>query len=138
MSPICPLNVVVIGKQKSILLRVYKSVHSIREHVGKQLWNIHWYPEAQDFLENLDPVIKIRFVARIGSVKESTITEQTEAEYLERHLWECREERDTYRLIFSYTVGKRIVLLHGFHSQNRQATPLTEIEIAAQRLASFV
>lgn len=102
------------------------------------MWNIHWYPEAQEFLANLDPVIKIRFVARIGTVKDSAITEQTEAEYLERHLWECREERDTYRLIFSYVVGKRIVLLHGFHSQNRQATPLSEVEVAVQRLANFV
>lgn len=107
------------------------------------MWDVHWYTEnkrspAQEFLLSLDRVIQVRFAAQIDIVKNRTITEQAEAEYLERHLWECREERDTCRLIFSYVIGKRIVLLHGFHSQDRQATPPTEIDIAWQRLANFV
>lgn len=107
------------------------------------MWDVRWYEEnetspAQEFVRNLDPEIQTRFAGRMDAVKNSTITEQTEAEYLERHLWECREERDTYRLIFSYVVGKRIVLLHSFHAQNRQVTPVTEIDIALQRLANYV
>ena len=56
------------------------------------MWIVDWYKEngaspAQEFLSNLDRFIKIRFVARLYSVQTSSITNQTEAEYLEKHLW---------------------------------------------------
>ena len=104
------------------------------------MWDIIWYTEnegtspVQEYMLRLDPVIQTKFVASTTLVKRSSITGQSVAEYLERQLWEIREERDIHRLIFSYLAGQRIVLLHGFLQQNRQVTPLSEIEEALRRL----
>ncbi|MBI3943228.1 MAG: type II toxin-antitoxin system RelE/ParE family toxin, partial [Chloroflexi bacterium] len=42
-----------------------------------------------------------------------------------------------YRLLYCFLSGKRILFLHGFQKKT-QKTPWREIEIAQQRLASFI
>jgi phage-related protein len=108
------------------------------------LWHVVWHTEndgtnpVQEFLSSLGPEILTSFVASIDVVSSSSITGQTAAEYLERQLWELRQEKDTCRLIFSYAVGRHVVLLHGFRQQNRRATAPSEIELALQRLKNFL
>ena len=59
--------------------------------------------------------------------------------HLEGKLWELREESstNTYRLIYFFCSGQRIVFLHGFQKKT-QKTPRHEIEIALQRLDNFM
>jgi phage-related protein len=53
-------------------------------------------------------------------------------------LWELREESrtNTYRIVYFFFTGRRIVFLHGFQKKT-QKTPRQELEIAHQRYQHF-
>lgn len=109
-------------------------------------WTIVFYTEddgtkpAQEFLMSLDTKTQTRFAWAIEQLRVRNIMAR---EPLVRHLggklWELRRESSTniYRIIYFFFSGQRIVFLHGFQKKT-QKTPRSEIEIALQRLDSFM
>src|SRR6266481_5868811 len=95
---------------------------------------------VEDFLWTLDNKTQTRFS---WSIEQLRLRNVRAKEPLVRHLggklWELREESSTniYRLLYFFFSGRRIVFLHGFQKKT-QKTPRREIEIALQRLDSFV
>jgi phage-related protein len=59
--------------------------------------------------------------------------------HLDDKLWELREESRTnsYRLIYFFFTGHRIVFLHGFQKKS-QRTPSAELDTARRRYQMFL
>jgi len=110
------------------------------------LWTIVFYTEddgsspVQEFLMSLDIKTQARFVWSIEQLRiRNVMAREPLVRHLEGKLWELREESSTniYRLIYFFFSGQHIVFLHGFQKKT-QKTPRHEIEIALQRLNSFL
>ncbi len=94
---------------------------------------------VREFLASLD----LRTQARLrGAIELLVARNVTASEPLVRHLegklWELRVESNTniYRIVYAFSSGRRIVLLHGFQKKT-QKTPRREIETAARRFEDF-
>ncbi len=114
--------------------------------VDKSMWTIVFYTEedgtspVREFLQRLDTKTQVRFAWSIEQLRvRNVMAREPLVRHLEDKLWELREESNTniYRLIYFFFSGQRIVFLHGFHKKTQKA-PRREIEIALQRLDSFV
>jgi phage-related protein len=95
---------------------------------------------AREFLQSLDIKTQARFAWSIEQLRIRNVRAQEPlVRHLEGKLWELREESSTniYRLLYFFFTGQRIVFVHGFQKKT-QKTPRHEIEIALQRLDSFV
>jgi phage-related protein len=113
----------------------------------RTLWKIVWYIEdddssspVQEFLMTLDRKTQARFIWSIEQLRvRNVMAREPLVRHLEGKLWELREESNTniYRLIYFFFSDQRIVFLHGFQKKT-QKTPQHEIEIAMQRLNSFL
>ncbi|MSP14373.1 MAG: type II toxin-antitoxin system RelE/ParE family toxin [Chloroflexi bacterium] len=112
----------------------------------EQEWSIVYYANergespVREFLENLDLKTQARFDWSIEQLRVRTIyAREPLVRHLEGKIWELRRESSTniYRLLYCFLSGKRILFLHGFQKKT-QKTPRREIEIAQQRLNSFI
>jgi phage-related protein len=95
---------------------------------------------VQEFLQSLDIKTQARFAWSMEQLRiRNTRAQEPLVRHLEGKLWELREESNTniYRLLYFFFSGRRIVFLHGVQKKT-QKTPRREIEIALQRLDSFV
>ncbi|HKV02995.1 MAG TPA: type II toxin-antitoxin system RelE/ParE family toxin [Ktedonobacteraceae bacterium] len=95
---------------------------------------------VREFLQGLDIKTQARFAWSIEQLRIRNVRAQEPlVRHLEGKLWELREESSTniYRLLYFFFSGRRIVFVHGFQKKT-QKTPRREIEIALQRLDSFV
>ncbi len=110
------------------------------------MWTVVFYTEedgtspVREFLQRLDTKTQVRFAWSIEQLRvRNVMAREPLVRHLEDKLWELREESNTniYRLIYFFFSGQRIVFLHGFQKKTQKA-PRREIEIALQRLDSFV
>jgi len=119
-------------------------------------WTVVFYVEAgggnpvRAFLEGLDLKTQARLrravellVQRNVAAGEPLVQRNVAAgeplvRHLEGKLWELRVESNTniYRIVYAFSSGRRIVLLHGFQKKT-QKTPRREIETAARRFEDF-
>jgi phage-related protein len=109
-------------------------------------WTIQFYTDAsgarhvEEFLGNLDLKTQTRFRWSIEQLRVRNVqAREPLVKHLEGKIWELRRESDTniYRLLYTFLSGRRILFLHGFQKKT-QKTPRGEIEIAFQRLNSFL
>lgn len=114
--------------------------------VDESMWTVVFYTEengaspVREFLQRLDTKTQVRFAWSIEQLRvRNVMAREPLARHLEGKLWELREESNTniYRLIYFFFSGQCIVFLHGFQKKTQKA-PRREIEIALQRLDSFV
>lgn len=113
---------------------------------GDTAWEIVFYIDengrspAQEFLESLDTKTQIRFE---WSMEQLRIRNLQAGEPLVKHIdgkiWELRRTSsgNTYRLMYFFFTGRRIVFLHGFQKKT-QKTPRKELTIAQKRLERFL
>lgn len=86
-------------------------------------WTVLFYVDAsggnpvRTFLEGLD----LRTQARLRRAVELLVERNT----------------NTYRIVYAFSAGRRIVLLHGFQKKTRK-TPRRELETAARRFEDFL
>ncbi len=108
-------------------------------------WRAVFYLETgggnpvRQFLEDLDLQTQARLRRAIELLIERNVTaSEPLVRHLEGKLWELRVESNTniYRIVYVFSSGRRIVLLHGFQKKT-QKTPRREIETAARRFQDF-
>ena len=109
-------------------------------------WSVEFYVSdegespVETFLRSLDPKTQIRFDWSIEQLRtRNVMAREPLARQLIGKLWELREESQTniYRVIYCFSHGRRIILLHGFQKKT-QRTPRREIETAQRRLTQFL
>lgn len=109
-------------------------------------WSILFYADERGedpvgaFLKSLDLRTQARFDWSIEQLRLRNLkAREPLVRHLEGKIWELRRESQTniYRVLYVFLSGRRILLLHGFQKKT-QKTPQREIEIAQQRLASFI
>lgn len=109
-------------------------------------WTIEFYLEEDGkspvvaFLDSLDPKTRARFRWSMEQLRLRNVRARPPlVRHLEGDLWELREESrtNTFRIVYFFFVGRRIVLLHGFQKKTQQ-TPRRELEIAKRRYREFV
>ena len=109
-------------------------------------WSVVFYLDeygkspVEEFLESLDTKTQARFDWSIEQLRLRNVqAREPLIRHLEGKIWELRRESNTniYRLLYVFVSGRRILFLHGFQKKT-QKTPRREIEIAKQRLNSFV
>ena len=91
------------------------------------------------FLEGLDLKTQARLRRAVELLVQRNVTAgEPLVRHLEGKLWELRVESNTniYRIVYAFSPGRRIVLLHGFQKKT-QKTPRREIETAARRFEDF-
>jgi len=109
-------------------------------------WTIVFYLDESggspvgEFLGRLDPKTQARFIRSIELlVLRNVQASEPLVRHLEGKIWELRQESQTstYRLLYFFASGRRVVFLHGFQKKT-QKTPRREIEVAQRRLAIFM
>lgn len=109
-------------------------------------WTIEFYRTKDgkkpvlDFLRSLDEKTQARFDWSIEQLKRENIQARAPlVKPLEGKLWELRRASDgnTYRLLYFFFTGRRIVFVHGFQKKS-QKMPLKELEIARQRMEDYI
>ncbi len=112
----------------------------------KDEWAIEFYRDesgyvpVDDFLNGLDNATHTRFIWSIEQLRVRNIRAK---EPLVKHvldkIWELRVESNTntYRILYVFFSGKRIILLHGFTKKTRKL-PQKDLNIALKRLAHFL
>ena len=114
--------------------------------VEEIVWSVVFYTEdngtcpVREFLVSLDAKTQVRFAWSIEQLRlRNVAAREPLVRHLDGKLWELREESSTniYRLIYFFFSGQRIVFLHGFQKKTEK-TPRREIEVALQRLDSFM
>lgn len=108
-------------------------------------WRVVFYVEAgggnpvREFLEGLDLQAQARLRRAVEQlVQRNVAAEEPLVRHLEGKLWELRVESNTniYRIVYAFSSGRRIVLLHGFQKKT-QKTPRREIETGARRFEDY-
>ena len=111
-------------------------------------WRIAVY-QAQDasspvreYVESLPDEVKRRFQQRVQYLRMDGLNaSQDVAKKLEDDLWELRlpHSDGNPRILFFASVGRRIILLHGFNKQGKATDKVPESEklIARKRCADF-
>ncbi len=109
-------------------------------------WTTEFYIEpngaspVEEFLDNLDLKTRARFLWSMEQLRVRNVrAREPLVRHLEGDLWELREESqtNTYRIIYFFFTGRRIVFLHGFQKKS-QRTPRKEIELAQRRYDAFL
>jgi phage-related protein len=109
-------------------------------------WTVEFYEEDDgstpvlEFLAHLDAKTQLRFEWSIEQLRVRNVAAREPlARHIEDKIWEIREESNTrtYRVLYFFFTGRRIVLLHGFEKKTER-TPRREIEMAQRRLDQFV
>jgi len=94
----------------------------------------------QDFLIPLDPRTQRRFRWSIEQFRSRNVRARAPlVRHLEDKLWELREESQTnsYRMIYFFFSGRRIVFLHAFQKKTDR-TPPADLDVARRRFQAFV
>lgn len=108
-------------------------------------WSIEYYVDdggrvpVRDFLSGLDQKTYVRFQWSLGQLQLRNIhAREPLVRHVQGKLWELREESSTniYRILYFFSSGRRIVLLHGFAKKTRKL-PRKELETALKYLARF-
>jgi phage-related protein len=109
-------------------------------------WVIEYYVEdngrvpVREILQSVDKETYARFLWSLEQVRVRNImAREPLARHIEGKIWEIREESHTniYRILYFFSSGKRIILLHGF-TKKTQKLPGKELEMAMKRLARFI
>lgn len=109
-------------------------------------WVIEYYMEengnfpVRNFLRSLDEGTYARFARSFERLRERNIfAKEPLVKHIQDKIWELRVEsnKNTYRILYIFFNGKRIILLHGF-SKKTQKLPQKELDIAKKRLADFL
>jgi phage-related protein len=112
----------------------------------KDEWVIEYYVEengnipVRNFLESLDEATYARLARSFERLRERNIfAKDPLVKHIQDKIWELRVESNTntYRILYIFFSGKRIILLHGF-SKKTQKLPQKELDIAKKRLADFL
>lgn len=93
---------------------------------------------VEEFLFELvksNRVLLAQTLKGIEKLKNKAYHRQPLSKYLELGLWELRIKSGTniLRIIYTFTKGQRIILLHGF-IKKKQKTPMNDLEEARKRL----
>lgn len=106
-------------------------------------WSIEYYVEdnghvpVREFLLALDEKTYARFLWSLEQLRSRNVRARPPlARHLEGKVWELREESstNTYRILYVFFTGRRIVLLHAF-AKKTQRLPRRELTAALRRLA---
>lgn len=111
-------------------------------------WKILAYRDAsghspvQAYVEGLPEEVRRRFQTRVGYLRSDGLNASQEvAKKLEDDLWELRlpHSDGNPRVLFFASIGRRIVLLHGFNKEGRANDKVPESEkiIARRRRDDF-
>jgi phage-related protein len=112
-------------------------------------WQLVLYTDIQGqipvriYVEALPDEVRRRFQTRVGYLLTDGLNVSQEvAKKLENNLWELRlpHSDGNPRILFFASVGKRMVLLHGFNKQGRPTDKVPESEklIARKRREDFI
>lgn len=108
-------------------------------------WTVVFYLDdgggnpVRDFLETHDLRAQVRLRRAVELLAERNVAAgEPLVRHLDGKLWELRVESNTniYRIVYAFSTGRRIVLLHGFQKKT-QKTPQREIATAARRFDDF-
>ena len=95
----------------------------------KDEWVIEYYRDengnapVDDFLDSLDGATHTRFIWSFERLRERNIrAKEPLVKHVQDKIWELREESNTntYRILYVFFSGKRIILLHGFSKKTRK------------------
>lgn len=112
----------------------------------EQDWTIEFYKREdgssppREFLDGLDDKTQARFALAIEQLRVRNIqAREPLVKHLEDKLWELRRDGDknTYRLLYFFFTGRKIVFVHGFQKKTQKA-PRPEIEIALKRMKDYI
>jgi len=112
-------------------------------------WQLELYQDArgqrpvQTYVGTLPEEVRRRFQTRVGYLLTDGLNASQEvAKKLEEDLWELRlpHSDGNPRILFFASIGKRIVLLHGFNKQGKSTDKVPESEklIARRRRDDFI
>lgn len=110
-------------------------------------FNVSYYTDqnggipVQDFLEEIfdkNYALWSECVASVEKIKHGIYHKEPFSKALGFGLFEIRvrSKNDIARIIYSFTKGRQIILLHGFIKKTEK-TPLKELEIAQTRLKIY-
>ncbi len=108
-------------------------------------WSIEFYVDDSgsspvgEFMGALDNRTFRRFEWSLEQLKIRNVqAREPLVRHIEGKIWELREESNTniYRVLYFFTTGRRIILLHGF-TKKTQKLPRREWEVAQRRLTRF-
>lgn len=116
---------------------------------GQTGWQIELYQDeqgqrpVQTYVDALPEEVRRRFQTRVQYlIAEGLNVSQETAKKLETDLWELRlpHSDGNPRILFFASIGKRIVLLHGFNKQGKATDKVPESEklIARKRRDDFI
>lgn len=100
-------------------------------------WRVLSYREAngnspvQAFVESMPQEVRRRFQTRVGYLRKDGLNASQEvAKKLEDDLWELRlpHSDGNPRILFFASIGRRIVLLHGFNKIGKPSDKVPESE----------
>lgn len=111
-------------------------------------WQIATYQDrdgnspVREYVASLPDEVRRRFQQRVGYLRLDGLNASQEvAKKLESDLWELRlpHSDGNPRILFFASVGRRIILLHGFNKQGKASDKVPEAEklIARKRCADF-
>lgn len=112
----------------------------------KDEWVIELYGDenghapVDDFLDSLDKTAHAQFLWSIEQLQVRNIrAREPLVKHVQDKIWELREESkaNSYRILYVFFSGKRIILLHGFTKKTRKL-PQKELDIALKRLTRFL
>ncbi|MDO8503139.1 MAG: type II toxin-antitoxin system RelE/ParE family toxin [bacterium] len=91
--------------------------------------------EFLDDLERVNSLLYAQTLKGLEKLKNRAYHKEPLSMYLELGLWELRirSENNILRVIYTFTKGQIIILLHGF-IKKQQKTPTSELEEARKRL----
>lgn len=91
--------------------------------------------EFLDTLERVNSLLYSQTLKGFEKLKNRAYHKEPLSKYLEPGLWELRirSENNILRVIYAFTKGQIIILLHGF-VKKQQKTPTGELEEARKRL----
>lgn len=94
---------------------------------------------VEDFLSSLRKInnpLAEQVAKGLVKLKNRAYHREPLSKYLELGLWELRIKSGSniLRIIYTFSKGKNIILLHGF-IKKQQKTPINELKLARKRLA---
>lgn len=110
------------------------------------VWRVVFYRDehgrspVREFLESLDDDAQQSIAWAIEQLLARNVrAREPLVKHLENKLWELRRESktNTYRVIYFFLTGRRIVLVHGFQKKTPK-TPPQHLALARTRYAAFI
>jgi len=109
-------------------------------------WSVVFYHDdsgsspVREFLAGLEPRVQDSLLASVEILRVRNVhTREPLVKHLEDKLWELRDQvrGNSYRLLYFFFTGRRIVFVHGFQKKTRK-TPRRELELARARSRRFL